>query len=134
MAKNVGLYSTPRNAACDAIVDLIDADGNMGRLKIYDTIDTTLLAEIHLGNPSFGASTAGVATGNSVSANETSAVNTGTAAEFVIESQAGTRILSGTVGVGSDFDLNFNTVSINQGDAVNINTMTVTVPETSATL
>lgn len=128
----VGLYTSARNDACDAIVDLIDTAG-VGKLKIWDEVAlTTQLAELTFSATAFGDAVAGVATAADITA-ETSAIATGTAAAFTFESGADDRILSGSVGAtGSGEDLIFNTVSITQGDAISVTSLTVTVPETSA--
>ena len=135
--KNVGLYTSARNVACNAIADLVDIDGGGTtgcHLKIYGGgIDGTHLATIHLANPAFGDAALGVCTGAAVSANETSAIAGSPAADsFTLETAAGLVCLSGTVGVGADFDLNFNTTNITLGSAVNLDSIQITVPETSA--
>lgn len=69
----VTLATSPQNAACDAVVDLVDGGaGANGHLRIYDgarpasandpTSGQTLLVELDLGNPAFGIATSGVAT------------------------------------------------------------------------
>ena len=65
------LPTAARNAACDAVVDLLDAGAGAGTIKIYtgsqpasanDAASGTLLATITLSDPAFGAASTGVAT------------------------------------------------------------------------
>lgn len=121
------LATAARNAACDAIVDLFDV-GGAGSLLIGTTGMASTLATIPLNNPAFGAANTGVATlVVSPAVQDTSADNTGTAAEFQMKSNAGTTLISGTVGV-SACDINFNSVSFQAGGVVSITSLTVTVP------
>ena len=121
----VTITTGTRNAACDAVVDLVDVSAP-GALKIYTTGLGTLLAILDMGNPAFGAAAAGVATANAIS-DDTSADNTGTAAEFKLEDGAASEVLRGSVGTVGE-DINLNTTSITAGDTVSISALTVTMP------
>jgi hypothetical protein len=55
------LSTAARNAACDAVVDLLDAGAGAGKLKLY-TSGAVLLCTITLSDPAFGSSATGVAT------------------------------------------------------------------------
>ena len=89
---SIRLATAARNAAADAVVDLIDAGSGAGTLKIYsgsvgttanDTPAGTLLATIAWGDPAFGAASSGVATATDpVSVNASA---TGTAGCFLVE-------------------------------------------------
>ena len=81
------LAATARNAACDAIVDLIDAGAGAGTLVIRtgtqpanpQTAATgTTLATLTFSDPAFGNSAAGVATANAITS-DTNVDATGTA-------------------------------------------------------
>lgn len=122
----ITIPTASRNAACDAVVDLSDAGTGAAHLKIYTTGLATLLADLTMSDPAFGAAATGVATASAIS-DDTSADNTGTAAEFKIEDSDANEILRGSVGTSGQ-DINLNTVSITAGDTVSITSLTVTMP------
>jgi hypothetical protein len=122
-----------RNAELDALSSLADS----GYLRIYSgsipaTPETaaagTLLAELRLGNPAFGSSSAGILTANPITA-DPSADATGIAAWFrVLQSDGTTALFDGTVGtIGAD--INFGSVVINSGVNVSISSLTVRLPQ-----
>ena len=131
MALNPKLANLGANAAADAVVD--QADG--GALRIYDgtqatNADTavgaqTLLAELTLGTPAFGAAAAGVATANSITA-DSSANATGTASWFRVVTSGGAALWDGSVGT-SGADLNLDSVSIVSGGNVSVTSFTFTI-------
>lgn len=131
-------------AACNAIVDLLDAGTPPGLLKIYtagsgipadvDTAltDQTLLATLTLANPAAFGNAAddtgkATATANSITS-DSSADATGTAAFFRATNAAGTAVIQGTVGTSSA-DLILNSVAISSGAAVSVTSWTFSVPE-----
>lgn len=142
MATNTRISNAAAIAACDAIVDLIDGGAGAGLLRIYsgtqpadpDTAATgTLLAEITLNDPAFGAAAdaapGGIATASvSPALEDTSANATGTAGYFRVVDSNGTAIMDGEVGT-SGADLNLNTTSIVSGATVSVTSWTVTMPE-----
>ena len=83
-----------RNAATDAVVDLIDV-GGAGTLEILD--DAVVLAILTFSATSFGASAAGVATAAAITA-DASADASGTADKFKIKDGNGLEIMNGQVG------------------------------------
>jgi hypothetical protein len=120
------LPTATRNAACNAVVDLMDSGTTLGKLKIYTTGLGVLLVTNLFSNPAFGGASTGVATAAAI-ANGT-AVATNTAAEAKMTNGADTDIITGlVVGAGSG-DINLNSVSITSGDVVSITSMTVTMP------
>ena len=137
MATNTRVSAAGVNAACDAIVDLIDAGASNGTLKIYtatqpanpDTAisDQTLLATLTLDDPAFGAAADGVATAGSITS-DTSADATGTAAWFRVADSDGTAIIDGSVGT-SGADLNMDSVDFTAGSNISISSWTFTVPK-----
>src|SRR5690349_14797672 len=100
----IRLSTAARNAAADAVVDLIDGGPAAGTLKIYsgsvgttanDTPAGTLLATIAWADPAFGAASSGTATATDPAAVNASA--TGTAGCFLVEDSAGNNVFDGTV-------------------------------------
>lgn len=122
----ITIPTASRNAACNAVVDLSDAGAGAAHLKIYTTGLVTLLADLTMSDPAFGAAATGVATASAIS-DDTSADNTGTAAEFKIEDSDAAEILRGSVGTSGQ-DINLNTTAITAGDTVSITSLTVTMP------
>lgn len=84
-----------KNAAADAIVDLVDAGSGAGYIEILD--GATLLATLVCSDPAFGAAAAGVATADTIT-DEASADDTGTADVWKLYDSDDTLIVSGTVG------------------------------------
>lgn len=132
----IRLSQAARNAAADAVVDLIDAGAGAGTLKIYtgaqpvdgDTEATgTLLVTVAFADPAFGAAAAGVATATDPAA--VTAVGTGTAASFVVEDSTGANVLNGTVtATGGGGDLQLSSTSLAVGITVDITGFTYTQP------
>ena len=134
---NVRLANTTNQAACDAVVDLIDGGAAAGTIQIRsgtqpadadDAATGTLLATLTFSDPAFGAaSTAGVATASAIT-DDSSADATGTAAwARVLDSDSNT-IFDCDVGT-SGATINLNTVSITAGATVSITSFTVTHPD-----
>ncbi len=122
------LTTAAANAACDAIVDLVDV-GGAGYVEIWTASFVTKLATLTMSNPAFGSAVAGVATANAI-ANDVSADNTGTAAVFKIFGGGGTECWRGTVGV-TGADMNFAAgVAFVALQIVGLSSMTATHPTT----
>jgi len=132
-----------RNAACDAIVDLIDGGSGAGVIRIYTgtkpatpaTSPTgTLLAEFTCSDPAFGAASTGVATLDVTPALTDTGIAAGTAGYFRIcdsteAAGTGLGVIDGTVtatGGGGDLTLNSTTISV--GVAVEVTSGTITMP------
>lgn len=141
----VSISNVAAKAACDAIVDLCEGGTPPAVLRIYDgtppaDVDTalsgnTLLAELVMSNPAFGAAAdanpGGRATASAITS-DASANNTGTASFFrILTGTALTPILQGSVSAtGGGGDLQLATVSIVAAAIVAITSLTVTMPET----
>lgn len=122
----VTLTTAARNAACDAIVDLIDAgttDAN-GDLEIMTAGDVEV-ATLACSNPAFGAAATGTATAATIS-DDTNATG-GTAALFKFQDRDNTEVFRGSVGTSGE-DLNLSSVTIGAGDTVSVSSFTATMP------
>lgn len=124
-----------QNAACDGIVDLLDAGSGAGTIKVYSgsqpatpgTAPTgTLLATFTCADPAFGAASTGVATLAGTPLSTTGAA-TGTAGWFRAADSAGNAVFDGSVGT-SGAQLNLNSLSITTGGTVQITSGTATIP------
>lgn len=130
------LAAAARNAACDAIVDLVDAGSGAGTLKIYtgaqpataDTTETgTLLATVALVDPAFGAAANGTAAGGDPAA--VNPVASGTAGWFRVEDSTGANVYDGSVtATGGGGDLQLSNTAIGPGINVDITSLSFTVP------
>ena len=135
------LATTARNAACDGIVDLIDAGAGAGTIVIRtgaqptnpQTAATgTTLATLTFTDPAFGAAATGVATASAITS-DTSVDATGTAGWARIYdsdgADPGDSVMDMDIGQGSG-TLDFDNTSFVIGGTAAISSMTVTVPET----
>jgi len=126
----VTITTAARNAACNAIVDLIDVgttDAN-GDLVIKTSGDVEV-ATLALSNPAFGAAATGVATAGAIS-DDINATG-GTAAKFVMQDRDNTEVFNGAVGT-SGSDLNLSSTTVGAGDTVSVSSFTATMPATGA--
>lgn len=120
----ITLTTAARNAAANAVVDLLDVSAP-GDIQIGTTAFGTILATLAFSNPAFGAASNGVATADTIS-DDTNTV-AGTAAVYRARDGAGTTVFSGTVGT-SGADINFNSVSFPNGGTCSIESLTYTQP------
>ncbi len=133
------ISTAARNAACDAIVDLIDTGGT-GTIEIRsgtqpagpDTApsDGQLLGTLtfHASLDAFGAASSGQATANDIQ-DDTMADADGTATWFRVKDGAGTAIFDGNItGNGGGGDMELNNTSITANGTVSITSFTFTVP------
>lgn len=125
------LSTAAQNAACDAIVDLVDTGSGTAAIQMRDS--GQLIATLNLNNPAFGASSSGVATLDVVTtAVEGSVTPAGfsTIDRFTIVDRDGTAVFTGSAGsvATSGADINLSSVTVNQNDEVRITGLTVTVP------
>lgn len=120
------LSTAARNAACNAIVDLIDAgsaDAN-GDLQ-FQTAGAAEVATLEFANPAFGAAATGVATANAITSDTDAAGGTTTQAVFRDRDNA--TVLTATVGT-SGADINLSSTTVGASDTVSVSSLTVTVP------
>lgn len=130
------ISSTARSAACDAVVDLVDAGSGAGKLRIYDgtrpagpgtAVSTqTLLAEVTLSDPAFGAASSGVAALSGTPLSVTGAA-AGTASWFRVVDSNNVAYVDGSVGTSSA-DLILTTTTISVGLTVQITSGSITMP------
>jgi len=125
------LATATRNAACDAIVDLLDSGTIQIRTgsqptNVGDAAGGTLLGTLTFGATAFGAASTGVATANSITS-DTSADASGTAGHA--------RILTSGAAIHSDADcgqgsgsVSFDNSSVVSGGTLAISSATITVP------
>ena len=126
---SVTLTTAARNAACNAIVDLVDAGAGDSTLVLYLANASTEVATLTFATTAFGNAATGVATAAAI-ASDTSA--TGNAAAATIAKFLdgdGTEVLRCSVtvtGGGGDITLTNNVIAT--GETVEISDLTVTVP------
>lgn len=130
------LSTAARNAAANAIIQLIDAGPAAGTLQLRtggqpasanDPATGTLLATFTLADPAFGAALLGVATLDATPVLSTTGVADGTAGWFRIADSTGATVGDGVVGTSGQ-QLNFNTTTISIGVTVEISAGTATMP------
>lgn len=137
MASNFKISTAARNAACNAIVDLIDAGAGAGTCAIRtgapptnvsDADSGTLLGTLTFSDPAFGNASTGVATASSITS-DTNADASGIAGHFRVKDSDANTIFQGTAGVSGDTpDMVFDNATIVAGGTIAITSMTVTVP------
>ncbi len=137
MASDFEISVAAQNAACNAIVDLIDAGAAAGVLEIRTggppatcaTADSgTLLGTLTFSDPAFGNSSSGTATASAITS-DSSADNSGDAGHFRVKDSDGNVIMQGTAGEAADStDMTFNEKTIVAGGVIACTSFTVTVP------
>lgn len=127
----LGFVTALRNAILDAIDDDCNAGSGAAKLRFYDGTQpatggtaTTLLAELPMSDPAFGAATSGALTAGSIT-DDSSANATGTATWFRIVDSDDNTVMDGTVGT-SGADINLNTTSIVAGGTVSVTSLVLT--------
>lgn len=113
-----------RTTRMDAVKTAIDAGAGAGKIKIYTSGGGTLLAVLTLSDPC-GTVSGDTLTFSTITA-DSSADNTGTAAEAKITTSADADVVTGlTVGT-SGANINLNTTSIVSGATVSMSSGTLT--------
>lgn len=131
----VVLTTAARNAANDAIVDLIDAGAGAGTIELKTAASTVAgtneAATLTFSDPAFDA--AGSAGGNADGVSTASAITDdtnatgGTVTDFTIFDSDSVAVLQGNVAT-SGSDINLSSTSIGAGDTVQITSLTATMP------
>lgn len=118
----VVLEATARNAAADAVVDLLD-----GGTIVFQTAGSVEVATLTLGTPAFGASVAGTATANAITS-DTSATG-GTIAKAVFRTSAAASLFTVSVtATGGGGDIELSSLTVGAGDTVSMSSYTHTQP------
>ena len=121
----VTLTTAARNAACNAIVDLIDAGAGAGTLVFVQSDGSTEVATLTFSDPAFGNASTGVATASAITS-DTSATG-GTTTIALLKDSDGTEVLRCSVGT-SGADINLSNNVIVAGETVAVTALTVSVP------
>lgn len=123
------LTTAARNAACNAIVDLLDAGAGAATIKMCLADGTTEVATLTMNDPAFGNAATGVATmDNSPTVEDTSATgNAGAITIAIFQDSDNTEVFRCAVGTsGSDINMTNNVVAATEG--VQLTSFTFTVP------
>lgn len=118
------LVNAARSAACDALVDLIDAGAGAGTM-VFETSGDVEVATLTFSDPAFGAASNGVATASAISS-DTSATG-GTVAQVSVYSSTPTKYWEWDAGT-SGTSIIVSSTSVGAGDTVSCSSLTVTVP------
>lgn len=137
MASAFKISTAARNAACDAIVDLVDGGAGAGTLQIRtgspptnpaDADTGTLLGTLTFSDPAFGNASSGTATASAITS-DTNADASGDAGHFRVKDSNGNVIFQGTAGEAADSaDMTFDEKSIVATGVIACSSFTVTVP------
>jgi len=118
-----------RNQLADLVVNAID-DGTMagnGEIQIGTAAFGAILATIEFQNPAFGNAAGGTATMSGAPLEDSNATGGGVAAVFRTRDRDDVEVFQGTVTlVAGGGDMELSSTTINNGDAVRINSFTYT--------
>ena len=127
------LSVTARNAACDAVVDLLDTGATDATGDLTINADSagapgTVLVTVNLQNPAFGNAASGTASANGLPLQGT-VTNSGTAAWFVVRDRNNAEVFRGTVtATGGGGDMEISNTSLTANETVQVQTFDVTMP------
>ena len=118
------LTTAARNAACNAIVDLVDAGAGAGTLQ-FETSGDVEVATLTMSDPAFGDAATGVATAGAITS-DTNATG-GTIAQASLYDSDSNKVLEMTCGT-SGAEINLSSLSVGASDTVSCSSLTITVP------
>lgn len=122
----VTLETVARNAACDAVVDLLDG----GTIEFQTSADAEV-ATLTLGTPAFDAASNGTATANAITSDDDA--TGGTITKAVFKTSADAAVFTVTVSAtGEGGTIELTSVEIGAGDTVTLSSYTHTQPATVA--
>jgi len=119
------------NAACDAIVDLVDGGAGAGTIVIRTAAEAEV-ARLTFSDPAFGSAAAGVATASAITNDSDAAGSASPCTIFTVEDSDLTEIWRGAVAEsGSDLNIDDGTpgggVVIDVNAVVSISSITFTI-------
>lgn len=124
------LTTAARNAACNAVVDLLDAGSTVTYpYVIFCTSGDVEVAKCNFtGTTAFGSSNTGVATAGTI-ADDTDADGGVIATSHVfLKDQDNTTVVTCTIATTSSQDFQIASLTIGAGDTVGVSSLTVTMP------
>ena len=117
-----------RDAAADAVVDLIDAGAGAGSLIIRSN-GNNVLATLTMSDPAFGAASGGSAAASAITTLDSAAGGASAAANFIcVDSNTNTYIAGAVDTAGGSGDLVLDKLAIAAGDKVVISSMRYNAP------
>jgi hypothetical protein len=117
------LETAARNAACNAIVDLVDAGAGAGTM-VFETSGDVEVATLTFSDPAFGDAVTGTASANSITS-DTNATG-GTVSQLSFYDSNGNKVVEFSVST-SGADVNLSSTSIGAGDTINCTSFDFTV-------
>lgn len=118
------LSTAARNAACDAVVDLIDGGAGPG-LLVFRTSGDVEVATLTFSDPAFGSASTGVATASAITS-DTSATG-GTITKATLETSAATVVMTVTANTTTG-EIVLTSATIAATETVACSSLTVTMP------
>jgi len=121
-----------KNAACNAVTDLIDQTSTgwfgwpSGRLQLYRSSDSSVIASLVCANPAFLPAIDGTSMANPIS--DATALLDGTATTFGFVNRDSTFVWGGTVGSDGSSELNLGSNVISSGTIVSVTSGRYIVP------
>lgn len=107
------------NAACNAIVDLVDGGAGAGTIVLY-TAAAGEVARLTFSDPAFGSAAAGVATANSITNDSDAAGSASPVTNFGVEDSDVVEIWTGAVAESAS-DLNIDDGTPGGGVIIDVN-------------
>lgn len=118
------LTTAARNAACNAVVDLLDAGTGAAYIEMQTSGDVEV-ATLPMSDPAFGNAATGVATAGAITTDTNATGGTIEHAKFFDSDDA--EVFEMSVGT-SGAEINLSSIVIGSGDSVALSACTVTCP------